>query len=367
MLLLDLQGLLQISRARTKQASALRILEGWTLISCSGTIGRTAFVRREIAGHILSHDVIRAVPHDGDIKKGYLFAFLSSRQALAMIRQKTYGSVVQHIEPGHIADLPVPTPDSADEDNIDRLVCTAAEARTEAAMLLDAASAHFDSLGPHFTYTQEHQRAEGVITKVRPGRRLDAFHHVGWASQTNLSDGDHLGDLGPVSRPGMIKRVFVERGVPFISGVDVYQVRPPFRTRLMTLEAERANALVTAGQIVVQRSGQRYGLLGRPALIGRRLDGYAASDHLMRISPVSPEARARIFAFLRSELGRRSLLRTSYGTSIPTLNPDGLADQRVPALPLELVSAAERALQLREQADADEEQAIRQVEAWLDS
>jgi len=37
----------------------------------------------------------------------------------------------------------------------------------------------------------------------------------------------------------------------------------------------------------------------------------------------------------------------------------------VPALPRDLAEKANRALQLREQADADEERAIREVEAWL--
>jgi len=343
MLLLDLKGLPYLSRARTSQVRSLAVRDGWSLISRSGTIGRVAFARREMLGLALSDDVIRAIPRPGEILAGYLFAFLSSRHAQVMIHQRTYGSVVQHIEPAHIADLPVPIPDEREAETIDRLVLGAAGARTEAATLLDTASAHFDSLGPRLRYSHEHERSEGVVANIGLGRRLDAFYHVGWTSEARLREGDRLGDLGPVSRPGMIKRLFVKRGVPFVSG------------------------FVTAGQIVVQRSGQRYGLLGRPALIGGRLDGYAASDHLMRISPESSEARARIFAFLRSEVGRRSLVRTSYGTSIPTLNPEGLAEQRVPVLPEALIKAAERALQLREQADADEDEAIRKVEAWLDS
>jgi len=367
MLLLDLKGLPYLSRARTSQVRSLAVRDGWSLISRSGTIGRVAFARREMLGLALSDDVIRAIPRPGEILAGYLFAFLSSRHAQVMIHQRTYGSVVQHIEPAHIADLPVPIPDEREAETIDRLVLGAAGARTEAATLLDTASAHFDSLGPRLRYSHEHERSEGVVANIGLGRRLDAFYHVGWTSEARLREGDRLGDLGPVSRPGMIKRLFVKRGVPFVSGVDIYQTRPSFRSRLMKVEAERAKAFVTAGQIVVQRSGQRYGLLGRPALIGGRLDGYAASDHLMRISPESSEARARIFAFLRSEVGRRSLVRTSYGTSIPTLNPEGLAEQRVPVLPEALIKAAERALQLREQADADEDEAIRKVEAWLDS
>jgi hypothetical protein len=171
--------------------------------------------------------------------------------------------------------------------------------------------------------------------------------------------------MAGVSRPGLIKRIFVQRGTPFLSGIDVFQVRPTSRNRIMTAEAERAEALVMAGQLLVQRSGQRYGLLGRPAYVGRRLQGFAASEDLMRITPVDPSIAGRVFAYLRSDSGRRALIRMSYGTSIPHFNQDQLARVRIPTLPSELLADAARALELREQADAHEEQATSEVQRWL--
>jgi hypothetical protein len=47
------------------------------------------------------------------------------------------------------------------------------------------------------------------------------------------------------------------------------------------------------------------------------------------------------------------------------LNPEGLARIEVPPLPATLLTGAQRALELRERADEDEERAIREVEAWL--
>ena len=367
MLLVDLTGLLYISRAKTPQARRLQVGAGWTLISCSGTVGRTVYARSEMAGFVLSHDVIRAIPALDGIQPGYLFAFLSTRHAQAMLRQRMYGSVVQHIEPAHIADLPVPIPDDREGKAIDALVRSAADGRTTAAALLHGTAAHFDSLAPGFRYGHEHERAEAIASSTLLHGRLDAFHHAGWAAEAAEVGGDHISALASVSRPSLIKRVFVDRGIPFVSGVDVYHARPSYRSRIMTREAERAAAFIHAGQLLVQRSGQRYGLLGRPALVGRSLDGFAASEDLIRVSPTTPAAAARIFSFLRSDLGRRTLLRTSYGTSIPHLNPDGVAGIRVPALPTALQAEAEDALRLRELADAAEEEAIQRIEAWLDS
>jgi type I restriction enzyme S subunit len=366
-LLLDLQGVPYLSRKRTHLAESLRIEAGWTLISCSGTIGRTAYVRQELAGMLLSQHAIRAVLTDPEVDAGYLFAYLSAGHAQAMIKQRTYGSIVQHIEPEHIGDIPVPIPSGSDQSAIGDLVRHAATGRTEASRLLDLSSAYFDALVPSLRFSHEHQRAEFTASRIGPGRRLDAFYHAGWAAEGRSSPGDLVGEVATVSRPALIKRIFVERGVPFISGVDVYQVRPSFRARIMSIEAERAEARVAEGMIVVQRSGQRYGLLGRPAYIGTRLHGVAASEDLMRISPKTPAVAARIFAFLRSESGRRSLLRLSYGTSIPHFNQEGLASVAVPDLPSPLIDGAMEALRLRERADKDEELAIKRVEAWLDS
>jgi len=92
-------------------------------------------------GVAASHDVIRAVPKQEAIAPGFLFAYLTAAPARALIQQRTYGSVVQHIEPHHIADLPVPLPDPAEQQRIHDLVAGAAAARTEASGLLDAAAA----------------------------------------------------------------------------------------------------------------------------------------------------------------------------------------------------------------------------------
>jgi hypothetical protein len=95
------------------------------------------------------------------------------------------------------------------------------------------------------------------------------------------------------------------------------------------------------------------------------MDGWAASEDLIVVTPPDARAGSRIFAFLLSKLGRRQLLRTSYGTSIPHLNPEGVASIRVPILPVELADEVETAIAARVAADAQEERAIAQVESWL--
>ena len=53
------------------------------------------------------------------------------------------------------------------------------------------------------------------------------------------------------------------------------------------------------------------------------------------------------------------------GPLFPAISTQGLAGVEIPLLPPEQELMAKRAMELREEADADEEQAIREVEAWL--
>lgn len=363
--LADLKGMLRLSIKRTPQLPSLLLEEGWSLLSRSGTIGKVAYVRAEMAGMAASDDIIRCIPRPAVIYSGYLFAFLAGAQAQVMIRQKTYGNVIQHIEPEHIADMPVPIPNDAFQERIHGLVTRAAEARTEASRLLDAASGYFDALAGPMPSSHDHAYALGVVRSRDLDYRLDAFHHVGWASEAKFDAGDRIDSLAEIISTNRVPRVYIAEGIPFLSGIDVFRFRPSVRVHLAPYIADAFAARVSAGDIAIQGSGQRYGLLGRPAYIGKYMDGWAASHDLFRIRAQTLRDTSRIYAFLRSESGHRVMLRHSYGTSIPHVNPYGIADICIPALPPDLDEAATRAIELREQADADEDIAIREVEAWV--
>ena len=70
--------LLRRSDATSPRLAYLRLEEGMTTISCSGTIGRMAYVRPELAGLWSSQHVLKVVPNPDAVRPGYLYAFLSS-------------------------------------------------------------------------------------------------------------------------------------------------------------------------------------------------------------------------------------------------------------------------------------------------
>lgn len=91
-----------------------------------------AYARADMDGVWSNQDIMKVSPDPDLIKPGYLYAYLCSRFGVPLIISGTYGAIIQHIEPQHIADLPVPRL-GAVEDQAYELIQGAADLRVEAA------------------------------------------------------------------------------------------------------------------------------------------------------------------------------------------------------------------------------------------
>jgi type I restriction enzyme S subunit len=109
----------------------LTIKENMILVTCSGTIGNVVLVPKHWDNWAMTHDIIRIVVKD-EIT-GYLYIWLQSGYARAIIQSYTYGSVVPHIELEHIKTTPVPLlTDKATQSRINALALEANKKRYEA-------------------------------------------------------------------------------------------------------------------------------------------------------------------------------------------------------------------------------------------
>ena len=96
----------------TRKAEILRHAgrEGEILITRSGTLGRVAIVGRTLLGKILSDDLIRVRVDDLRLR-ALVFMFLRSPAGQDQLLRNEYGTVQQHLEPPHVADVQLPLPD----------------------------------------------------------------------------------------------------------------------------------------------------------------------------------------------------------------------------------------------------------------
>lgn len=376
--LADLSSLPLISNKQVARNPKLLIKEGWSLITRSGTIGRMAYVRREMAGLACSEDVLRVVPDPERIAPGYLYAFLSSRYGVPLVVSGTYGAIIQHIEPEHIADLPVPRFDAQTEAAVAEKVDAAARARSEAVELLQEARNRLHlRLGlsaptpvsvltkPDVTSVSSdtfRDRGDGYYYSARNAESRRAFDAAGGNRA--------LGEVAEVFIPGIFKRLYAsdpQFGSPYITGGDVFELAPVSDKFLMKRVAAEYGLLLKKGMIVVQEAGQLGGLIGRSVMVGSYLDGFSCSNNMIRIVPEDDIDGGYLFTLLSSEHGVRLLSREAAGSSIPHTDEQRVKRIQVPWPSRkdreDIGAPAIRARELRDQACAWEQEARDMLEA----
>ena len=327
----ELAGLPLLSRRQVEANPRLVVRAGWTLITCSGTIGRMAFARSEMDGMAGSQHFMRVVPDPERIPPGYLYAYLSSSFGVPLVLGGTYGAIIQHIEPEHIADLLVPRLSSRLEQEAHRLIDDSANARTRATELLaEAAAALSATLGlPRVRPRHEFPSPSVASVSMKLLReRSDAFYYsplnadARGAFDRAQGDSVPIGEVAEVFIPGIFKRRYADDprfGVPYITGADVFQLAPSSSQFLLKRVASEMGLVLRRGTIVIQEAGQLGGLMGRPVLVGEHLDGFACTNNMVRVTAKNAEDIGYLFAVLASAYGVRLVSREAAGSSIPHL------------------------------------------------
>lgn len=377
----DLSGLPLISKKQVKKSPKFLLGAGWTLITRSGTIGRMVYSRPDMEGLACSEHVMRVVPENTRIPPGYLYAFLSSKFGVPLVTSGTYGSIIQSIEPEHIAGLPVPRLGNILEAKVNSLVELAAKNRSEAAKIITQAIDMVVSiLGP----AQKDVPGKISTSTVRAKSlqtRLDAFYYSPMCSEARRSfdmtvdcEQHALGDVADVFIPGIFKRRYAEdpsHGVPYITGGDVFQIAPSSERFLMKRVAAQNILCVTRGTILVQEAGQLGGLIGKSVFVGEHLDGFAVSNNMVRVTARDPQDGGFIYALLSTPQGVTLISREAAGSSIPHMDAARLKAVSIPWPPArvrkEISAIIEKAVGLRDKASVAEREARSLVEHAIEA
>ena len=338
--------LLRRSDAVSRRLAYLRLDEGMTLISCSGTIGRMAYARPEMAGMWSSQDVLKVVPDPDLVRPGYLYAFLSSRFGVPLVVGETYGAIVQHIEPGHISDLPVPLAPDAIQDDAHRLVTEAAEMRTWASAELRAVVREIEEAAglPPLDIRYASARPDTSLVKASTLRgRMDGFfhsaYHVEAIARLHRLPESRRTTVGEFARsvfwPPMFKRIQVEDpsyGVPFFGTSALMRADPDASYLLSRRTAGFEDLFVDETTVLVPSYGQLGGIIGHAVLPHGDVVGAVVTDLATRVFCRGKKDAGYLFACLASEYGRRQLKARAFGSSIPHHNEEAVAGVTVPRL-----------------------------------
>lgn len=377
----DLSDLQLISKKAARANPKLLIKSGWTLITRAGTIGRMAFARPDMDGLACSEDVLRVIPDAEKIPPGYLYAYLSSKFGVPLVVGGTYGAIIQHIEPEHIADLPVPRLGTAFETKVHELVDRAATLRSEAAQLLIDATMELEKLVqlPHLDVPASPTPFDTcAVSSSALQARLDGFFHSRFHSdalaalsraQTRL-----LSELASgIVEPLRFKRVAVEDpafGVPFFGTSPLFWTDPTPNYFVSRKMRNIDQYLVDKKCLLIPRSGQLSGIIGSVVLPYGDIVGGAVSEDAIRVYFESEQDAGFGLVALTSEYGRRQLKARAFGSSIPHLDVKHIGLVRVPDPGPEkrkfIGTKGARVAELRDEACSVERQARALLEAKIE-
>lgn len=326
-----------LSRNHGPLLDALRLREGMILVTCSGmNLGSAIWARGEMEGLVASHDLIRVEPNADVVPPGFLFTFLASRYGHALIRKQIYGGHIKHVEPEHLAALSIPRLGKEIEAAAHELIEEAAKQRDKAAVLQRAAISRVCKL---LGWTSVASTNITHTTSSRLQRRLDAFHHtpraVGAREALDSDTAVRLGDkVKSVFEPNRGPRLKVDDpafGIPLLSSSEVFRLDPVAEYSISKRRTPHLDTLlVLERDLLLPRSGQLGGIIGRAVLPLPTYYGQAASEHLVRIRCKSKEDAFFLWSVFASEPGYLATIGTAFGSSIPSLDCELIANLAVP-------------------------------------
>ncbi|MYD86274.1 MAG: hypothetical protein F4010_07380 [Cenarchaeum sp. SB0669_bin_11] len=141
---------------------------------------------------------------------------------------------------------------------------------------------------------------------------------------------ERLADItAGVSIPPRFKRMYVEPeyGVPFLQGSHVVHFQPA-NLKYLSLSSDKLERwIVRSGWLLVTCSGT----IGRISICPPEWDGWAASQHILRIVPDDSKCSGGyLAAFLASPFGQAQLTANTYGAVVDELTEEQVESILVP-------------------------------------
>jgi len=328
-----------LALARTHDAQDRFVRSGTILVTRSGSVGRPTVAYSVHENMLISDDLLRV--EVGDTKDaGWLYAYLHSPQARAMMRGVEYGHIIKHLEPHHLEGLPVPRVDGERSSEFLRRFREVITLRNEGYRLTLEAEARFEAaLGPlKVSDWGEYGFRVDTSCGVRGGRRrLDASFHSPGVAEIRCFLAKRGRGFVTISQagydvwlPSRFRRVSAAAGVALIESSALLQTNPEITKRIADLDfGDPYRGRVKPGWVLLARSGQVYGIIGTAVLATEALENLVVSDHVIRVAPrpgcVLPPGYLLV-ALSHPTLGRPIVKSLAYGSSVPSIDPGDLAE-----------------------------------------
>jgi type I restriction enzyme, S subunit len=353
-----------LSVEQLQHPERLYVPQGTILVRRSADVGRSMLTCAHHERHLISDHFFRIEPRQ-KTGRGWLYAFVRSKQGRAMMTGTQYGHIIQHIEKSHLRALPVPTVPADIAADFEQRLLRILKLRNDAHRSAQEADSRFaDAIGPIKPKQKEAGFTVRASDVLEGRRRFDAAYYApgSVALLRQLKRVDLLCDVtSQIWLPDRLKRFYGDGGIPYLTADEVFSVNPQDTKSILLDPANDYSAFfVQPGWIVMARSGQVYGLIGAAALMTEHHAKMFISDDLIRIVADNSKIRSGylLVALTHRTHGRPLLIRAAYGTSIPHLDPGDVSEFPVVRLDGktedEIADLAEASARSRADADAIE-------------
>lgn len=326
----------------------LKLKEGTLLLTRSGTIGSVSLVSRTLKNAVFSDDVIRII-FKNQFDLGYVYTFLKTKIGSQILKTNGYGSVITHLEPEHLAEIPIPNAPYEIKNKIHKLIMDSYELRDQSNVLIDEATKllidelQLPSIEDfNVKYYQKNAPVETFNVKLSEmNGRTDASYHVPIVNaivehmKKYAEEVTTIGDeriSSDVVLPGRFKRVYVDKGygIKFLGGKEINQLDPS--TEKYLSKAAHKNQLegalgIKANSILTPARGS----LGDVTMPCKHFLDWAISDNMMQILSYN-SIYGYIYIFLNSEYGKMLIQRFTYGGVVDAIEPEHIKQVQIPLL-----------------------------------
>jgi len=327
----------------------LRVHKNQILLTCSGTIGNSTYVGKMLDHQIFSHDLVRITAREPK-DAGYIYAFMRTKVGQTLIKTNEYGAVISHIEPEHLASVPLPNPPTEKKRQIHNLISSSFDLRDKSNRLMDKAQdLLYESLELPSIYKLKSlyfEKQSGIrnydIKLSQLCGRLDASYHIplvdtivrrlkkGAKKLTTIKDPTIS---KRVILPGRFARVYVDegQGTVFFGGKQLYELDPGNKKYLSLIHhAERIKNQLTIKENMIMITCS--GTIGKVVIAPRHWEGWTANQHIIRVVPANSEIAGYLYAFLASDYGKVLITRSTYGAVVDEITDHHVGEIVVPLL-----------------------------------
>lgn len=342
-----------ISSKTKVDIDGLRVSKGQILMTCSGTIGKVAYVSDTLDSLIFSHDLLR-ITCKNYYDAGYIYTYFKTKVGQKILTTNMYGAVISHIEAEHLDMIPVPNADDTIKKEIHGLISRSYELRDESNKLLDKADQLMRS-SLHLPPISEMKCGNSMNTfSVKLSNfagRADASYHLPIIQQiisclkTHAMEVTQIGDpriSKQIILPGRFKRVYVEDeyGKIFIGGKQLLELDPSNKKYLsLSHHGERISKQLELHENMTLITCS--GTIGKVALVGRHWENWTANQHIIRVVPAHESIAGYLNVFLSSDYGYQLITRFTYGSVV-----DEIDDNHVSQIPIPLLKDQKRQLEI---------------------